>query len=211
MQSINNSQTHELIPIVHMEISDQKTQTVNLRHLHARLKSGWQFSQWIKNRIEAYGFVENQDFVSLVETLYRETGATVRTEFYGTLGMAKELAMVERTEMGRKIRKYFIACEKRLQETQKTKAIEDRRTAAVGALHLSRDLQKDGLDICDVARLCMFRQSGMTQKESAGALGVSREKVQKIENQLKDFGIKFAYIPGNKRARMAFDSFNSLF
>lgn len=237
MEPNDNTQNHDLIPITRMEIAGQKTQTVNLRHLHARLGSKQEFVHWIKHRIEVYGFLENQDFVSFVQTVKRETevfddsiknlveretevfhnsmknlsGGRPRNEFYGTLGMAKELAMVERTEMGRKVRKYFIACERRLLRMQKIKAIEDRRTAAIGAFHLSRDLHNYGLDIYDVARLCMFRQAGLTQKESASALGVSREKVQKIERQFKDFGIKFAYIPGNKRSKMAFDSFNSLF
>lgn len=35
---------------------------VNARELHQFLESKQDFSNWIKNRIEKYGFVENQDF-----------------------------------------------------------------------------------------------------------------------------------------------------
>lgn len=37
-------------------------QAVNARELHQKLGSKQDFSTWIKNRIEKYGFVENQDF-----------------------------------------------------------------------------------------------------------------------------------------------------
>ena len=35
---------------------------VNARELHQFLESKQQFANWIQNRIEKYGFVENQDF-----------------------------------------------------------------------------------------------------------------------------------------------------
>lgn len=37
-------------------------------------------------------------------------------EYHLSLDMAKELAMVERTEKGKQARQYFIACEKQLRE-----------------------------------------------------------------------------------------------
>ena len=37
-------------------------QTVNARELHEFLEVGRDFSNWIKQRIEKYDFVENQDF-----------------------------------------------------------------------------------------------------------------------------------------------------
>ena len=40
-------------------------QTVNARELHAFLQSKQDFSTWIKNRVEKYCFVENQDFIKL--------------------------------------------------------------------------------------------------------------------------------------------------
>jgi hypothetical protein len=38
-------------------------QTVNARELHAFLEVGKDFSTWVKDRIEQYGFNENSDFV----------------------------------------------------------------------------------------------------------------------------------------------------
>lgn len=85
---------------------------VNARELHQFLESKQQFANWIQNRIEKYGFVENQDFCSFNKVIKRETGATTTTEYALSVDMAKELSMVENNEKGRLARKYFIECEK---------------------------------------------------------------------------------------------------
>lgn len=85
---------------------------VNARELHQFLESKQEFSNWIKGRIEKYGFVENQDYSSFDNIIKRESGATVRKEYALSLDMAKELSMVENNEKGRLARKYFIECEK---------------------------------------------------------------------------------------------------
>ena len=85
---------------------------VNARELHQFLESKQQFANWIQNRIEKYGFVENQDFCSFNKVIKRETGATTITEYALSVEMAKELSRVENNEKGRLARKYFIECEK---------------------------------------------------------------------------------------------------
>ena len=42
-------------------------ETVNARELHAFLEVQTRFNDWIKNRIEQYDFVENQDFLVVTE------------------------------------------------------------------------------------------------------------------------------------------------
>lgn len=92
-------------------------QAVNARELHAFLKNKRQFSDWIKQRISEYDFVENQDFVitsQICETMTK-TGkrrVTTKNEYHITLDMAKELSMVERNEQGKMARRYFIECER---------------------------------------------------------------------------------------------------
>ena len=55
---------NELIALNQSSINGEVQQTVNARELHAFLQSKQDFSTWIKNRIEKYGFVENQDFIA---------------------------------------------------------------------------------------------------------------------------------------------------
>ena len=52
-----------LISLTQPSINGELQQTVNARELYVFLESKQDFSTWMKNRIEKYGFVENQDFV----------------------------------------------------------------------------------------------------------------------------------------------------
>ncbi|MBS7702691.1 antA/AntB antirepressor family protein [Chelatococcus asaccharovorans] len=85
-------------------------QTVHARDLHRFIANRDHFSTWSKDRVKQYGFVEGTDFVSFSEN--SEKGAP-RIEYAITLDMAKELAMVERNEQGKRARQYFIECERR--------------------------------------------------------------------------------------------------
>ena len=101
----------ELFTLVNRPVAGQAQQTVNARELHAFLENRDHFATWIKDRIEQYGFVENQDFVSFSEI--PENGGR-RIEYALSLDMALELSMVERNAQGKQARQYFIDCEKRL-------------------------------------------------------------------------------------------------
>ena len=112
----------ELIPLHSQTIDGNAVETVSARELHAFLEVQTRFNDWIKNRIEQYDFVENQDFLVVTEKKVTMTDAgekaTLIKEYHITLDMAKELAMVERTEKGKQARQYFIECERKLRETQ---------------------------------------------------------------------------------------------
>jgi len=105
----------ELIPI--SENNGKKA--VNARHLHTFLESKRDFSNWIKDRIKKYDFVENQDYSSLAEIVERETGGTTRIEYALSLSCAKEIAMVEGNAKGKQARQYFIECEQRVNQLSK--------------------------------------------------------------------------------------------
>lgn len=92
-------------------ISNNK-QVVNARELHAFLGSKQDFSNWIKNRINKYGFVENQDFEVFNNFIENSNGGRPSIEYALTMDMAKELSMVENNEKGKTARRYFIECEK---------------------------------------------------------------------------------------------------
>lgn len=94
---------------------------VSARDLHNFLGSKQQFSDWIKNRIKDYGFIENQDFVCLSENYETQRkdgqrGISIRKEYILSMDMAKELSMIERSDKGKQARLYFIECEKLLRE-----------------------------------------------------------------------------------------------
>ena len=108
----------QLIPLHSQTIDGNAVETVNARELHEFLESRQQFADWIKNRIEKYEFVENADY--LLHKIMKQTpsGAKHKTDYYVSVGMAKELAMVENNDKGKQARKYFIECEKQLNAQQ---------------------------------------------------------------------------------------------
>jgi len=99
----------QLIPTFHAPLANQEQLLVSARELHQFLESQRDFSNWIKKRIEDYGFIENQDFVRFAKKV--EANNATAIEYHLSLEMAKELSMVERNEKGRIARRYFISVE----------------------------------------------------------------------------------------------------
>ncbi|WP_080735266.1 antA/AntB antirepressor family protein [Gallibacterium anatis] len=110
-----------LIPVFSGLIANQAVQLCNARPLHAFLEVKSDFNNWIKNRITDYGFTENEDYIIVTE----RTLGRPRKEYHITLDMGKELAMVERNEKGRQVRKYFIECERRALQQPKQLALPE--------------------------------------------------------------------------------------
>lgn len=129
----------ELITLHNVNFDGTEQQTVNARELHTFLEVGKDFSTWLKDRIEKYGFVEDLDFVKIDSPkLGNQRGGDRRSiEYHISLSMAKELCMVERNEKGKQARLYFIECEKIAK--QKTQPIAIPQTLPE-ALRLAADL-----------------------------------------------------------------------
>ncbi len=127
---------NELISLTQSAINGEVQQTVNARELHAFLGSKQDFSTWIKNRIEKYEFVENQDFVRFHKKM--EANNATMIEYFVSVGMAKELAMVENNDKGREARRYFIECERKLREV----SLHPTEQLLVNVLRANNDLDR---------------------------------------------------------------------
>lgn len=79
------------------------------------MQVGKDFSNWIKDYITDFGFVESRDFSP---NLAKSTGGRQAIDYSITLDMAKHLAMLQRNEKGRQARQYFINAEKELRRLQ---------------------------------------------------------------------------------------------
>jgi len=101
-----------LIPIASRTFSGHPTQSVNAEKFWTFLSVSTPFHKWITRRISEYDFIQGEDYL-----LQRaRTKGRPRSDYYLTLDMAKELAMVERNDKGRQARRYFIDCEKQLKK-----------------------------------------------------------------------------------------------
>ena len=139
---------NELITLQPQTINGNAVETVSARELHAFLESKQDFSTWIKNRIADYDFVENQDFVRFHKKM--EANNATMIEYYITLDMAKEVAMIENNEKGRDVRQYFITCEKQAKQASTASLSEQLKVAQIGLLN--RVLDEFGDKISPQAR-----------------------------------------------------------
>jgi anti-repressor protein len=111
---------NELVPIYE---DGEARRLVNAREMHEFLGSERQFADWIKERIEKYGFVEGEDYEVFHKNVKNPRGGRPATEYLLTVDTAKEIAMIENNERGRQVRKYFIECERRAKALTNTDVI----------------------------------------------------------------------------------------
>ena len=106
-----------LIPIR----EDDGRQSVSGRDLHAFLEVATPYKDWFP-RMLAYGFTDGEDFGAI---LSESTGGRPGTDHVLTLDMAKELAMIQRTDKGKQARQYFIEVEKRARLSAVPRSLPD--------------------------------------------------------------------------------------
>ena len=96
--------------------------TLSARELHKELNIAGRFSRWFEQMSE-YGFEENVDFTSVQNCTVVNNGATRELQDYQiTLDMAKEIAMLQRNEKGKEIRRKLIELEKAWNSPEKVMA-----------------------------------------------------------------------------------------
>ena len=89
---------------------------VSLRELHEKLGIKTQFTKWAIRMFE-YGFEENIDYIPVSQKRLTVQGnETTFTDYIITIDIAKEICMIQRSDIGKEFRKYFIECEKQLKE-----------------------------------------------------------------------------------------------
>jgi len=162
---------NELIKIT---TNSKGTNIVSALELHQVLETNTRFDIWIKRMLE-YGFVENVDYQCLNKSVQMPNGGTKHaiSDYALTLDTAKEISMIQRTENGKKVRQYFIACEKKLisQSIPQTyaEALLEAGRLALEVENKNKQIEvlkpkaeffdqvtgsKDCFDMADVAKVC---------------------------------------------------------
>ena len=108
---------NELITITTNEVGEP---TVLGRDLHEFLGVTTRYNDWFPRMVE-YGFTEGKDFYSFLSKT-SETGGRPSTDHLLTIDMAKEICMIQRTEVGKQARQYFIQVEKDYNSPEKIMA-----------------------------------------------------------------------------------------
>lgn len=104
--------------------TDKGEYVVDGRELWKGLESKQEFANWIKKRLADCDAVANEDYFSFDKKIKREIGGTTIKEYIIKLDIAKEMAMLERNEMGKQYRRYMIDIEKKYQKGETAKKVE---------------------------------------------------------------------------------------
>ena len=115
---------NELVPVYE---TDKGIKVVNGRDLHRALESKQDFSTWVKKRLSECDAMENEDFDRLHKKM--EANNATMIDYIIKLDTAKEMAMLERNDKGKQVRKYFIQVEEKYKQ------------AAININQLSPELQ----------------------------------------------------------------------
>lgn len=111
--------------LINITLNENQEPVVSGRQLHQVLGVKTAYKDWFK-RMTEYGFTENQDFNTLkFEQVRTEGKREVRREMTNhvlKLDMAKEIAMIQRTDKGKEVRQYFIQVEKDFNSPEKIMA-----------------------------------------------------------------------------------------
>lgn len=102
--------------LINIEVKEGK-QLVSARELHEFLEIKTDFRKWFPRMCE-YGFENGVDY-----TPVKKVHPMNNQEYFDyaiEISMAKELSMIQRTEKGKQARKYFIECERKVIESDKS-------------------------------------------------------------------------------------------
>ena len=116
--TMNNMNGNVSVELVKVEYSGQRPAVLG-RDLHQALGIKTAYKDWFPRMCE-YGFEEGRDFI-LLPAQKRATNNpknpwTEVNDHQLTIEMAKEICMIQRTEIGKRCREYFIEIEKRYNE-----------------------------------------------------------------------------------------------
>lgn len=108
--------------LLKIEVNENQEPCISGRELHKFLKVGTDYKKWF-DRMTEYGFAENIDFSTVSQKCpIANGGYQEKFDHMIKLDMAKELAMIQRTDKGKEARQYFIQVEKEYNSPEKIMA-----------------------------------------------------------------------------------------
>lgn len=174
--------------LINVTLNENQEPVVSGRQLHKVLNVNSNYTTWFE-RMTEYGFTEGQDFLPHLE---KSTGGRPKQDHVLKLDMAKEIAMIQRTDKGKEVRQYFIQVEKDFNSPEKIMAralkIADRKIISLEhkneALQLELEEARKQTDYLD---LILQTKDMLTTTQIAQDYGMSANKFNQI---LKQVGIQ---------------------
>ena len=105
--------------LIKIKTNENLEPIISLRELHNKLEITERYSSWT-DRMFKYGFTENIDYIGC--KVFNTLANQELQDHTIKLDMAKEICMLQRNEIGKQFRKYFIQVEKEFNSPEKIMA-----------------------------------------------------------------------------------------
>lgn len=108
--------------LINITLNENHEPVVSARNLHKGLEVKSKYNDWLKRMLD-YGFSEGIDYIAITQK--KVTAQGNQSEFIEhifNLDAAKEIAMIQRNEKGKEVRRYFIQVEKDFNSPEKIMA-----------------------------------------------------------------------------------------
>ena len=118
--------------------------TLSARELHKFLEVSERFNSWFE-RMNQYGFQEGIDYLGC--KVFNAQAHQELQDYQITLDMAKEIAMIQRSEKGKEVRQYFLELERKWNspEAVMNRALEYSRKQVIALLNENKELKPKAL------------------------------------------------------------------
>lgn len=136
---------NELVPVYETSTGEK---VVYGSELHTVLEVKSRYREWIDRRLGDIDAVENEDFQAA--EISAPSGQS-RKEYIIKLDVAKEMAMLERNEKGKQVRRYFIQVEKKYKEqaTRPLSALDQLRLQSQAIMEVDEKVDAVNKDLQD--------------------------------------------------------------
>lgn len=121
--------------------------TLSARELHEFLEIETPFKKWF-GRMAEYGFSQEIDYREVMDKIVQNPkGGRPSTDYEITLDMAKEIAMIQRSDRGKEVRQYFLELERRWNspEAVMNRALEYSRKQVKALMEENKELKPKAL------------------------------------------------------------------
>ena len=168
-------------------------QVVNSRELWVALEVKTEYSHWAKRRLEDVDAEENRDYLTVV----KKDGRQTLIDYIVTMDTAKEMAMLERNDKGKMVRRYFIEAEKRYREL---KIIRARSKAE---RRLFTDILKE---VLPESPHKSWRYKQFTDLVYKHVTGYNAKQLREMYDKPKNFNVRELLTPQQLREVLRYES-----
>ncbi len=151
---------NELVPVY---ITSTGEKVVYGTDLHRVLEVKSHYRDWGKNRLNDIGAIENEDFEGA--EILAPSGQMIRNHII-CLDTAKEMAMLERNEKGKQIRRYFIQIEKKYRGSVPGVVPTGKQLMALAVIEAQKTIAEQEQAICRMKPKEIFADAVAASKSS---------------------------------------------